>query len=372
MLLGDAGSLKGTRIGLLTNRAGVTSSGEPTVKALAALPAVTLTALFAPEHGLEGTYGAGEPVPNRAHPSRLPVYSLYGDTLVPTRQMLSRLDVIVVDLQDVGVRAYTYASTMALVMQAAKAAGKRVVILDRPNPLGGVTADGPILEPQLRSFIGMYQIPYIHGMTLGELAALYNRAFGINARLTVIPMKGWERTMVWEDTGLPWADPSPGLVGADIAPYFAATGPIDGTNLWNGGLTDARFRVVLAPWIDAPRLAERLNRFALPGVHFTPSAVPHPKTGVVWQGVRLRVTEPHAFRPATTAIYILAEIRRLHGGRLVFQRSRSGTYEFDRVWGTKNVRLALQRGEPAMRIVAAWQPGLERFKKLRQAYLLYE
>lgn len=372
VLLGNSGALKGSRIGLVTNRAGVTRSGESTITALTSMPAVTLVALFAPEHGIDGTYGAGEPVPTRTQPSRTPVYSLYGGSFSPTRQILSRLDVIVVDLQDVGVRPYTYASTMALVMQAAREAGKRVVILDRPNPLGGLTIDGPVLEPQFRSFIGMYSIPYVHGMTLGELAALFNRAFGINARLTVIPIKGWQRKMVWQDTGLPWADPSPGLLDPDIAPYYAATGPLDGTNLWNGVSTDSRFRVVLAPWIDAPPLAERLNRFHLPGVRFTPSAIPWPNTRTVWQGVRLHVTDPHVFRPATTAIYILAEIRRLHGGRLVFRRSRTGNYEFDRVWGTKQVRLALQRGDPAPSIIAAWQPGLLKFKKLRESYLLYE
>jgi uncharacterized protein YbbC (DUF1343 family) len=282
------------------------------------------------------------------------------------------VDVLMVDLQDVGARPFTYASTMALVMRAAAAAGKPVIILDRPNPLGGLIVDGPVLERQFQSFIGMYPIPYVHGMTLGELAALYNRAFGINARLTVISMQGWERKMVWAATGLPWANPSPGLIDPDIAPYYAATGPLDGTNLWNGTSTDARFRVVLAPWLDGQTLAERLNRYNLPGVRFTPSAIPLPGTKNVWRGVRLHVTDPSAFRPTTTTIHILAEIRRMPGSKFTFRTPRRGPYLFDLVWGTKQVRLALQRGEPAARIIAGWQPALARFKQLRQSYLLYE
>jgi uncharacterized protein YbbC (DUF1343 family) len=341
------------------------------MRAIARLEGVELAALFAPEHGLDGSYDAGRPVPH-AVSRGTPVYSLHGGTFSPTRQMLSRVDTLVIDLQDVGVRPFTYASTMALVMRAAADSGKPVVILDRPNPLGGLIVDGPVLESRFQSFIGMYPIPYVHGMTLGELAVLYNRAFGINAKLTVVPMGGWRRRMIWADTGLPWATPSPGLIDPDIAPYYAATGPLDGTNLWNGVATDSRFRVVLAPWLDAPRLAERLNRSGLPGVRFTPSAVPYPHTGRVWQGVRLHVEDPRVFQPTTTIIHVLAEIRRMHGTKLTFRRPRRGPYLFDLVWGTKDVRLALQRGESAQAIVARWTPGLERFKQLRRQYLLYD
>jgi uncharacterized protein YbbC (DUF1343 family) len=371
VILAGADSIEGRRIGLVTHAAGTTSEGERTMDALGRADGLRLTALFAPEHGIEGTYDAGGRVPNSVSRGT-PVFSLYGGAFRPTRQMLARLDVLMVDLQDVGARPFTYASTMALVMQAAAAAGKPVVILDRPNPLGGLIVDGPVLEPPFRSFIGMYPIPYVHGMTIGELAALYNRAFGINAKLTVIPMEGWERKMVWADTGLPWAIPSPGLVDPDISPYYAATGPLDGTNLWNGTSTDSRYRVVLASWLDGVALAERLNGLNLPGVRFTPSAIPLPGTQNVWRGVRLHVTDPSVFLPTTTTVTILAEIRRLPGSKFAFRKPRRGAYLFDLVWGTKQVRLALQRGEPAAKIIAAWQPGLERFKKLRQSFLLYE
>lgn len=370
LLLADSGQLAGRRIGLVTHQAGTTRTGEPTMVALARQGIINLAALFSPEHGLDGSHRAGARVPSVSRGGS-PVYSLYGGSFRPTRQMLSRVDTLVVDLQDAGVRPFTYASTMALVMRAAADAGKPVVILDRPNPLGGLIVDGPVLEPQFRSFIGMYEIPYVHGMTLGELAALYNRAFGIDAKLTVIPMEGWERHMIWADTGLPWANPSPGLVDADIGPYYAVTGPLDGTNLWNGTSTPSRYRVVLAPWIDGPRLAERLNWHNLPGVRFTPSAIPWPNTRNVWYGARLHVTDPRVFKPTTTTAYILAEIRQLHGDALQFRKPRRGYYLFDLVWGTKQVRLALQRGESAQAIVAAWQPGLSRFLRLREEYLLY-
>lgn len=361
--------LQGKRIGLVTHQAGLIADGRRTADALAQASGLQLTALFAPEHGIEGSYDAGEPVPSIA--SRTPVYSLFGAVFQPTRQMLSRVDVLVVDLQDVGVRPFTYTTTMANVMIAARQAGKPVVILDRPNPLGGLTVDGPVLEPEFRSFIGAYPIPYVFGMTIGELARLYNTAFGIGADLTVVPMRGWNRAMTWTDTGLRWENPSPGITSPEAPFYYAATGPVDGTNIWNGVATESRFQVVLASWIDGPALAERLNRHDLPGVRFTPSAIPYPHTGQIWNGVRLHVTDPARFRPSTTIVYVLAEIRRLHGDKFTFRQPRRGPYLFDLVWGTKTLRLALSKGEPASAIVARWQPALERFQNLRKPHLLY-
>jgi len=369
-LLATPGSLHGQRIGLVTHPAGTTRTGTPTVSVLARTPGLSLTALFAPEHGLDGTRDAGEPVPTIR--GRTPIYSLFGISSRPTKEMLSRVDVLVVDLQDVGVRPYTYGSTMAMVMEAAAEAGKSVVVLDRPNPLGGMILDGPIMEPEFRSFIGLHPIPLVHGMTMGELARLYNEAFGIGAKLTVIPMDGWARTMTWADTGLPWVNPSPGITSADAPFYYAATGPLDGTNLWNGVATESRFQVVLAPWINGPQLAERLNRHGLPGVRFTPSAIPYVHNGRLYYGVRLHITDRTVFKPATTTVYILAEIRRLHPGRLIIKRPRRGRALFDLVWGTRQVRLALMRGEDAASIVARWQPGLQRFEQLREPYLLYK
>jgi uncharacterized protein YbbC (DUF1343 family) len=369
-LLDDPGPVRGRRIGLVTHQAARTRDGRSTAAALIEHPALRVTALFAPEHGLDGTLDAGEPVPTVM--GRIPIYSLYGATLWPTPAMLERVDVLVIDLQDVGVRPYTYVSTMALVLAAAHEFGRPVVVLDRPNPLGGVLLDGPVLEPAFRSFIGLFPVPLVHGMTIGELARLFNGAFGVGARLHVVPMTGWRRTMTWTETGLPWVNPSPGITSPDAPFYYAATGPIDGTNLWNGVATSSRFQVVLAPWIpDGAVLAERLNRRRLAGVRFTPSALPHPRTGRIWRGVRLHVTDPVAFRPATTAVYVLAEVRDLYGSRLHFRVPRWGRARFDVVWGTSQVRLAIRRGVQAERIVARWEADLRRFERLRRAFLLY-
>lgn len=361
--------LSGRRVGLVTHQAALTRDGRSTQHVLASLPDVRITALFAPEHGINGDYGAGQRV--RHVRGEVPVYSLYGRTVQPTRQMLSRVDVLVVDLQDVGVRPYTYISTMALVMQAAARARKPVVVLDRPNPMGGLTTDGPVLERALSSFIGMYPIPYVHGMTLGELAQFLNREFRIGATLHVVPVQGWSRAMTWRETGLTWSNPSPGLLSGDSPFYYAATGAIDGTNLWNGTGTASRYRVVLGRYIDGAQLAERLNNRRLPGVTFSASTMPHPNTGRMWRGVRLHVTDPAQFRPSTTTVYVLAEIRAMYGRQLVFRRPRRGRYLFDRVWGTRDVRIAIQRGEPAEKIVARWQPDLTRFQQARERYLIY-
>ena len=357
-------SLTGRRIGVVTHQAAVSRDGRLTMLVLTSLPDVQLSALFAPEHGL----GDDAPV---APPAGTPVYSLFGRVTQPTQQMLSRVDVLVIDLQDVGVRPFTYATTMALTMEAARSAGKPVIVLDRPNPMGGLLVDGPVLEPQFRSFIGMYPIPYVHGMTIGELAQLYNKAFGIGADLRVVPMRGWSRRMHWADTGLPWVNPSPGLLTQDSPYYYATTGAIDGTNLWNGVSTDARFQVIVARWIDGARLAERLNRYKLPGVIFSPTVVPLPFSKQVWSGVQLHVMDPAQYKPMTTTVYVLVEIHKMYGNRLVFRRPRRGLALFDRVWGTRQVRLGIMRGDDAATIVARWQPGLQEFLALRQGYLLY-
>ena len=357
-------TLTGRRIGVVTHQAAVTRDGRLTMLVLTLLPDVHLSALFAPEHGFGDDAPASLPVST-------PVYSLFGRVTQPTRQMLSRVDVLVIDLQDVGVRPFTYASTMALAMEAARSAGKPVVVLDRPNPMGGLLVDGPVLEPQFRSFIGMYPIPYVHGMTIGELAQLYNRAFGIGADLHVVPMRGWSRRMRWADTGLPWVNPSPGLTTDDSPFYYATTGAIDGTNLWNGVSTDSRFQVIVARWIDGARLAERLNRYNLPGVIFSAATVPLPFSKQIWSGVQLHVMDPSLYKPLTTTVYVLVEIHKMYGNRLLFRRPRRGLPLFDRVWGTRQVRLGIMRGDDAATIVARWQPALQQFLVLRQRYLLY-
>ncbi|MGH2348430.1 MAG: exo-beta-N-acetylmuramidase NamZ family protein, partial [bacterium] len=357
---------QGRRIGLVTHAAALTSSGEPTASALLRDPRLVVTALFAPEHGLAGSIPAGQPVPDVL--GRVPTYSLYGATRRPTPEIMASVDVFVVDLQDVGARAYTYVSTMALVMQAAREAGKPVVILDRPNPQGGIQLDGTVLNPEYRSFIGMFPIPSVHGMTIGELAWLFNGLFEINAELTVIPMRGWTRRMTWDDTGLPWVRPSPNIITTLTPFYYAATGVLDGTNLSSGAGTPHAFQVVRSPWLDGDTLAARLNALGLPGIAFAPHE--NGNGDRPRRAIRLTMTDPLRFRPATTAVHILAEIRRLHGDDLAFV-PRSGRYIFDLVWGTDDVRKAIMRGAPAHAIAARWEPNLQRFQMLRSPYLIY-
>lgn len=366
VLLESPALLQGRRIGLVTHAAALTSSGEATASALLRDSRFALAALFAPEHGLQGIIPAGQTVPDT--PGRVPIYSLYSATRRPTPEMMAAVDVFVIDLQDVGARAYTYIYTMALVMQAAREAGKPVVVLDRPNPQGGLGLDGTVLDPEYRSFIGMFPIPSVHGMTIGELAYLFNGLFDINAELTVVPMRGWTRRMIWDETGLPWVRPSPNIITTLTPFYYGATGVLDGTNLSNGAGTQHAFQIVRSPWLDGDRLAGRLNALGLPGIAFAPLEAGN--GGSASQGIRLTLTDPLRFRSSTTAVHILAEIKKLHGDELAFV-PRNGRHMFDLVWGTDDVRKAIQRGAPAHAIAARWEPDLQRFQMLRSPYLIY-
>lgn len=366
VLLESPGLLQGRRIGLVTHAAGFTSTGETTSSVLLRDPRFNVTALFAPEHGLSGTIPAGQPVPDSN--GRVPVYSLYGSTRRPTTEMMASIDVFVVDLQDVGARAYTFASTMALVMQAARDASKPVVVLDRPNPQGGLQVDGPVLSPEFRSFIGMYPIPAVHGMTIGELAQFFN-SYEIGADLTIVPMRGWARRMVWEETGLPWVRPSPNITSMVTPFYFSVTGVFDGTTLSNGPGPASAFQGFYSQWLDGDRLVRHLREIGLPGVQFEAYDIGRGERPR--RGVRLIVTDALRFKPAETAVHILVETRRLHGDRLQFV-ARGGRFLFDYVWGTSSVRKDILRGAPAHAIVARWEPELRRFQTLRNPYLIYQ
>lgn len=368
LLSGHGEILTGMRVGLITHRAGAGIGGWPTSRLLALDPRIRVVALFAPEHGLSGTLPAGATVPSMDGP--IPVYSLYADTRRPTPQMLAGIDVLVFDLQDVGTRAYTYVSTMALGMQAAAEHGKLFVVLDRPNPLGGERVDGPVLDPAFTSFIGIFPVPSVHGMTVGELARLFNREFGIGANLLVVPMAGWQASMQWEDTGLAWFRPSPMIPSPMAAQLHAATGVLEGTNLSVGAGASLPFETVTAPGVNGELLAQRLNAVGLPGVRFLPHTVGSGRSRQ--GGVRLLITDPRQLLPATTAVYTMTAVRDLYPGLLQFTRSAySRRYVFDLVWGTDSVRRALQRGDSAQNIVASWQAGLQQFLGIRQRYLLY-
>src|SRR5580765_3891418 len=310
-----SGLIKGRCVGLLCHQASVTRDLTHAVDAIRALPGVTLAALFAPEHGIAGTaQDLIHVASTRDRATGLAVWSLYGRRLAPTPEMLRGLDVLVVDLQDVGSRYYTFVWTMALAMQACARADLPVVVLDRPNPLGGIQMEGNVADPAYASFVGLHPLAIRHGMTIAELAAYLNETHGFGADLTVVPMEGWRRAMGWEETGLPWVQPSPNMPTPDTARVYPGGCLIEGTNLSEGRGTTRPFEWVGAPWLDAHAYAESLAAEQLPGVAFRPARF-RPTfqkwAGQVCGGVHLHVTDRHRFKPFLTGLAIVAVARRL-------------------------------------------------------------
>lgn len=361
--------LGGRTIGIVTNQSGVLSNGTTLVDAVRANPQIHVRALFAPEHGLRGDHGAGTYVTSYVDPpTGLPVYSLYGATRHPTQGMLDGIDVLVFDIQDVGARPYTYMSTLAYVMESAKQYGKEIWVLDRPNPIGGLRVEGPVLDPAYKSFIGLYPIPERHGLTIGELAQLFNGHFGIGAKLRVVALRGWSREMLWADTHLRWTPTSPNVPYAFTPLVYLATGLIDEAGVNNGVGTDRPFEYAGGYGFDATAFARTLNGRGIPGARFEPLEwVPQRGfwAGKTLAGVQIHVNDPPAFPNVRTAVEILAAARAQ--GRLRIAK----TANFDRDWGTDTVRLALLSGASPDAIVASWESGLTAYRAVRQRYLLY-
>ena len=364
-------ALVGKRVGLVTNHTGIDRQGRSTADLLAASPHFRLVALFGPEHGIRGVIDAGGAVPSgRDEKTGLPVHSLYGATHEPSEEMLRGVDVLVFDIQDVGARPYTYVSTMALSMRAAKKKGIPFVVLDRPNPIGGEVVEGGLLEPRHASFVGMYPIPARHGMTPGELARLFNREFHIGADLTVVPVEGWRRSTWFDATGLPWLNPSPNIRRLEAAIHYPGTVFFEGTNLSEGRGTDLPFEQTGAPWLDAPAVAAELNRMRLPGVRFQAVRFPIESTaakfpGQTVPGVRFVLTDRASYRPVRTALIAIDAIRRRHPQQFRW----SGT--MDRLAGTERVRSAVEGGTlPAL--LAEWDRQAELFRGSRASSLLYD
>jgi uncharacterized protein YbbC (DUF1343 family) len=362
--------LAGRTIGIVTNQSGALSDGTSLVDAARANPQIRVKALFAPEHGLRGDRDAGTYVPSYTDPrSGLPVYSLYGETRHPSARMLDGIDVLVFDIQDVGARPYTYMSTLAYVMESAKQYGKEIWVLDRPNPIGGVRVEGPVLEPAYASFIGLYPIPERHGCTIGELAQLFNGHFAIGAKLRVVKVRGWSRSMLWADTQLRWTPTSPNVPYAFTPLVYLATGLIDEGGVNNGVGTDRPFEYAGGFGFDATALARTLAARGVPGARFEPvDWVPQRGfwAGKTLAGVQIHVDDPHIFPNVRTAVELLAAARAQ--GRLHITKAAG----FDRDWGTNSVRLALQNGASPDDIVASWESGLSRYRSIRERYLLYE
>ena len=390
--------VRGKRVGLIANPTAVDRRLRSTVDLLRQHPAIKLAALYGPEHGVRGNAQAGEYVPFYWDEQlKLPVFSLYGQSRkpdpgmlknideymrsfdssatvegkTPERRMLDSVEVMVFDLQDVGARVYTYVSTMAYAMQACAESGIPFVVLDRPNPINGLAMEGPILEyPEHSSFIGLYPIPMRHGMTVGEMALLFNDRFlPRKANLTVVPMEGWKRTQWFDETSLPWVIPSPNMPSLETATVYPGQVLLEGTNLSEGRGTTRPFEQFGAPWIDGYALAKELNALNLSGVKFreswfTPTFSKY--QGQRCGGCQLHVTDRRRYRPVATALFILKAIRERYPGEFQFHAEY-----FDNAIGTSAVRTALESGIDVKEIVRRFTPGLDDFSRLRRRYLLY-
>jgi uncharacterized protein YbbC (DUF1343 family) len=371
--------LVGQRVGLLCHQASITRDLVHAAEVIRRLGKVRLTALFAPEHGLAGAaQDHAHIAPEYDRTRGLRVHSLYGKRLEPTAAMLRDIDVLVVDLQDVGARYYTFTWTTALAMRACARAGKPVIVLDRPNPLGGERLEGNWPDPRFASFVGLYPLPNRHGMTIAELAAYLNETHALGADLTVVPMDGWRRHMLWEDTELPWVAPSPNMPTPDTARVYPGGCLLEGTNLSEGRGTTRPFEWVGAPYLDGARLAAALERRGLPGVRFRPVGFEpafHKWKGRVCGGVQVHVTDWDRFRSYTTYLALIIEARRQAPRAFRWKRP---PYEFqwkklpiDLLCGGETTRRAIERGTPLSRIEASWRRDLAAFARARRPYLLY-
>jgi uncharacterized protein YbbC (DUF1343 family) len=363
--------LAGRRLGLVTNATGRTRDGQSTIDALAAESSWQLAALFSPEHGIRGQSEAGQAVDSSVDSKTgLPIHSLYGNTTRPTDAMLNGLDTLVYDIQDVGARTYTYISTLLRVIEAAAARQLPIVILDRPNPIGGAQVEGNVLDARFASFVGPAPIAMRYGMTIGELGQLFNVELGVGADLSVVAMQGWDRAMWFDRTGLEWVNPSPNLRSLNAATLYPGMVLFEGTNLSEGRGTERPFEWIGAPWIDAAAWADELNGRGLPGVRFvaaerTPDASKH--AGQVCQGVAIEIVDRDSVRPMALAVSMLVSVRALFGGALQFAPAT-----FDGLAGTDSVRQAIEIvSSTASEIVAGWEVELDHFKSQRQRYLLY-
>jgi uncharacterized protein YbbC (DUF1343 family) len=389
--------VKGKKVGLITNPSGVDSRLQSTIDLFRNNPEIRLVALYAPEHGVRGNAQAGEYVPFYMDEKfKIPVFSLYGQSMKPQPGMLKNIDeymrsfdtthvgkqpessmtkdvdILVFDIQDVGTRIYTYESTMGYAMQACAESGIDFIVLDRPNPINGVDMEGPILEyPKYSSPVGIYPVPLRFGMTIGELAKLYNEKFlEKKAKLTVIPMEGWKRDMWYDQTGLPWVIPSPNMPTLDTATVYPGQVFLEGTNISEGRGTTRPFEVFGAPWIDGNELTRKLNALGLPGAIFreqwfnpTFSKFKEELCG----GAQIYITDRNAYRSLETTLHVINTIRDMYPDKFQFHEKY-----FDKIMGTAKVREAMLTGVAVKDIMAGFEDRLKTFSEQRQPFLLYE
>jgi uncharacterized protein YbbC (DUF1343 family) len=368
--------LAGKRIGLVSHTAAVDRSGCTTAERIWREPELDLACLLAPEHGFFGRAAAGDRYRSRQHPDwRIPIYSLYGAQRSPTQHMMRDIDILVVDLQDIATRAYTYVSTLYNVLSAAAVASLPVVVVDRPVPLPSVV-DGPVTEDGCRSFVARVHSPMAYGMTPGETALWIAKHYRLNVDLRVAPMQGYRRDCFRQPHWGPWLPPSPGMRSWESAMCFPATVLFEAfPDIDHGRSTNLPFQVFGARWLKGAEVAEALTEIRLPGVTFHAhryDPCPWTAPGNVLRGVRLTVTDPARFRPARTAVTVVEALLSLYGQRRVFRRGTFRAGWFDKLMGTGTVLQALRDGADAATIADAWTPDLRRFRRERRDGLLYK
>lgn len=372
--------LKGKRVGLITNHTAVNHKMQSTIdllKSHAKAKGFTLTALFAPEHGLTGAAYAAEDIEDELDTDDIPIYSLHGKNRRPTDQMLKQIDVLVYDIQDIGSRSYTYSTTLFYAMEEAAKRGLMVVVLDRPNPINGLIVDGPMLEEKWRSLVGYINVPYCHGMTIGELAQFFNEEYKVGCRLEVVPMQGWERKMSFKDTGLAWIPTSPHIPESSTAIYYPTTGILGELSLVNIGVGfTLPFKLVGAPWIDAKLFANTLNAQKFPGVHFEPFHF-RPFYGKFaqedCQGVLVVVSDPIAYKPVCTQYLLIGILKSLYPAKFkeALSASKDRKTMFCKVNGTEEVyRLLAEENNIVWKLRTLHQKEREAFMNIRKKYLI--
>jgi uncharacterized protein YbbC (DUF1343 family) len=372
--------LRGARVGLVCNQASVDHNFHHAADLFHENSAVNLTALFGPQHGIRGDVQDNMIETSHATDRKtgMPIYSLYSETREPTEEMLSDVDTIVFDLQDVGCRIYTFVYTLANCMRAAKKLGKKVIACDRPNPIGGTQIAGNVLDPAFASFVGQFPIPTRHGMTVCELARLFNEEFGIGCELECIPMEGWSRELWYDETDGPWVLPSPNIPTCDTAAVFPGAVHLEGTQMSEGRGTTRPFELIGAPYIDEDRFADTLAGFGLAGVYFRacvfmPTFQKH--GGRACGGIQIQVTDRKAFEPVISGIAIVKTAAAMYPEEFRWKEPPY-EYEYDRnpfdiISGTSKMREAIERGDSLSDIEGSWQSPLAGFKAIRERYLLY-
>jgi uncharacterized protein YbbC (DUF1343 family) len=373
MFLADLpAAVRGKRVGLITNQTAIDNAGVSDIDRIAAHPGMKLVALFAPEHGIRGTVAAGARISDEIdQKTGVPVYSLYGTEAdrTPKPAMLQNVDVLVYDLREVGGRTWTYVSTMALSMQAAAARKIPFVVLDRSNPIGGEIVEGALLDPKFASFVGMYPIPARHGMTVGELATMFNQKHGIGAELHVVKTSGWRRSQWFDQTGQPWFNPSPNLRSLAALTHYPGSVYFEATNLSEGRGTDRPFEQIGAPWLKAADVARVMNEMRLPGIRFDPITMAVEGGAGKFPGqtiaaIRFAITDRQAYRPVRTMLLLIDEIRRQHPGDFAWRAS------LERLTGSDKVRAAVEGGT-LRALLDEWDREAAAFAESRKPFLLY-